>query len=371
METKKPESEPIQEYIYFMVGRANPPTPGHIKLMTELIKLAMRIGGLARIYLTSTSNTFQRKPGKDLDYIVSDGKRSIRKDGEQTFTDVKHSKYQNPLLPLDKRDFVIKMLKKSLENEEFPDDNIPDLNNIVILDNNCNGTHRVFNCVRRLQPDPRKIFYVMGEERDETEKQQREKHCNSIKRTALNESGEYEKVSHEEAEKQHNYNFNCITLKRNTGQGIDGVSGSKIRLLVAGSEKTMSLEERKGKFNEVYGNLLNDEDKEKLFDAIQRGIKNPASVKEYGSFTRDQSEMPSPPPSPPQSILSESRKATSYPSQVRARPSKKQKAGRKTRRKKRKGKRKTYKRKHKKNKTKRKKIKRKRNKNLKKSTKKR
>ena len=351
METKEPESEPepIQEDIYFMVGRANPPTPGHIKLMTELIKLAMRNGGLARIYLTSTSNTFQRYPGKDVDYIVSDGKRSIRKDGEQTFTDVKHSKYQNPLLPLDKRDFVIKMLKKSLENEEYQDDNIPDLNNIVILDNNCNGTHRVFNCVRRLQPpDPRKIFYVMGEEIDEAEKQQREEHCNSIKRTALNESGEYEEVSHEEEEEQDNYKFNCITLQRNTGEGIAAMSGSKIRLLVAGSEKSMSLEERKSKFNKVYGNLLNDEDKEKLFVAIQNGIKNPVSVKAYGSFTRGK------------------RKATSPPQEER--PLKK--GGRKSRRKKRKGKKKTYKRKQKKNKTKRK-IKRKRKKNLKKRTKKR
>ena len=65
---ENPENKPVA----FFVGRANPPTPGHIKIMIQMLEFARENGMIPRIYLSSSFN----KEKKNINHITNDQRDS-------------------------------------------------------------------------------------------------------------------------------------------------------------------------------------------------------------------------------------------------------------------------------------------------------
>ena len=60
------EENPQDKSVAFFAGRANPPTPGHIKIMIQMLEFARNNDMIPRIYLSSSFNKDKkvRKPEK-------------------------------------------------------------------------------------------------------------------------------------------------------------------------------------------------------------------------------------------------------------------------------------------------------------------
>ena len=240
--------------VVFMVGRANPPTPGHIRIMKEVIRIAMEEGAIPRIYLSRSDNILKAK--KNITHLTSDSKDcNLRK--EPCFAYVKHKNYENPLNPRDKKEFVVDMLMHTMNEENGIDREI--LNEIVQTDRNCNGTYKAFNCVKNIQPDLTKVIYVLGEEVDENERFQREKNC-----------------LHSATNAEHK--FQCRTLPREGNDPVISMSGSKVRLVVASKESIENPEEAFASFQDIYKDYLPEERILDLFNSIKKGILTPINL---------------------------------------------------------------------------------------------
>ena len=391
METKEPgpgpeptinQQNPEDKPVAFFAGRANPPTPGHIKIMIQMLEFASNNNMIPRIYLSSTYNpagTTNKKgvfqPTKNITHITARGSNLGGKGPYHTH--VKNTKYQNPLMPQDKKKLVVKMLYNATNPKTFSKD---ELEKIVVVTRKCLPLWGAFSCVSTLQPNPDKVFYFMGKEGDEREAMDREKECKLIS-SVHQRQDDPDLVQHGVSfylnPNDSKRDYKCILVSRedDPNNPASGMSGSKIRLLVASEDSINNENKALTEFRKVYSGLLEPEQSGDMFYKIQQGILSPSQrthIEEPESST--ESIVPSLDEKKEQAEEeAKKRKGTQGTDQG---PAKIQKVGvvvggRKTRRKKRKGKRKTYKRKHKKNKTKRKKIKRKHKKNLKKRTKKR
>ena len=386
------EENPQDKSVAFFAGRANPPTPGHIKIMIQMLEFARNNDMIPRIYLSSSYN----KADKPIDYITKKSSDSnLRK--VPFYTHVKHKKYENPLMPDEKKNFVVEMLHNAtgMDREK--------LEEIVVVSLQCKPLYFALSCVNALQPNIDKVFYFMGREKDNNEREQREKNCFSI---SENDGETFDETG------RLGGRYKCILVSRedDPGNPAAGMSGSKIRLLVAGAwQKEKRAAEReteqsaknekereaaaleanaRAELQKVYKGLLKPEQINDLFDRIEKGTlrptertkisdkdyplqfkTNPSSKIEDVINQQEQKQEEEQEQEHKRKIEDVTEPQVSPPSsRIRVVPP--TAGGRKTRRKKRKGKKKTYKRKHKKNKTKRK-IKRKRKKNLKKRTKKR
>lgn len=282
--------------LYFMAGRANPPTPGHITLMATLIQLAeaQQPPAIPKIYITQTVNDPSRP---EIQYVVSDEslKNGTRQDeARKNYVDVKNRKYQNPLTPEVKKYLIVQMLINKLGVD--PNDHVRKAQIEGYVENKptCNGTWRAMMCALAAQREAAEqlpteeedlkkrnnnVFYFMGEELDAKEKQGREKYCSEIDRLVLND-GEYVLSEKEHNDDDSGIKVPCITLKRTKDETAAGMSGSKIRLLVCG-KNTVEMDEntRRNYFDAVYGSLLNSQDKKFLFDAIKEGVLGRSSLK--------------------------------------------------------------------------------------------
>lgn len=402
MEAKEPEltinqQNPEDKPVAFFAGRANPPTPGHIKIMIQMLEFASNNDMIPRIYLSSTYNpagTTNKKgvfqPTKNITHITASGSK-LRGKGPY-HTHVKHNSYQNPLMPQDKKEIVVKMLY----NATNPTISKEELEKIVVVTQKCQPLWGAFSCVSTLQPNTDKVFYFMGKEGDELEAMEREKECKLISSVHqrqddpdLVQHGVSFYLTHNDSKRY----YKCILVSRedDPNNPASGMSGSKIRLLVASKDSIDNQDEASAEFQKVYRGFLNPEQSDDMFDKIKQGIlypsersyiEEPESSKEGIVPSLDKEEAHKEQEKKKKKEETKKRKdIQGYVGAVQGAPKKPNVVagvvagvvvgGRKTRRKKRKGKRKTYKRKHKKNKTKRKKIKRKRKKNLKKRTKKR
>ena len=256
--------------VVFTVGRMNPPTPGHVLIAQEVLNKAKLENALPRIYLSSTTNnaddiSIQR--GLSVSEITSNPttKFSLRSPpGTVAPAYVKDSKFQNPLTPAEKKQFLIDMLvNRAQATSQDLDDYRRRLQDIVTTD--CNGLFKAFRCAESLQspdsPSPMdadlsKITWVLGKELDAAEAVSREKNC---------ASGTTPPGFTDEGRPL----FDCHFLVRDpdtTGKGPESYSGSRIRLL-AGC-KNADFEE----FATAYNGYLTRSQAATLFDRLRQGM---------------------------------------------------------------------------------------------------
>ena len=235
------------------------------------------------------------------------------------------------------------------------------LEEIVVVTRQCQPLYFALSCVSALQPDKDKQYYFMGKEKDEGEAMRREKDCKLI---SLDNGAEYHVTNNISGR------YKCILVSReddpNNNNSASGMSGSKIRLLVA-SEESVKNDENIAlaltKFQEVYNGLLEPQQSREMFDKIKQGMlfsSQRQDIEDYGLILNPN------PNKRPSSIDNPSPKTKIRSSELPTTGGRKTKRNRKTKRKKRLKKRKT-----KAHRKKRKKTKRKVRKNLKKRTKKR
>ena len=254
--------------VVFTVGRMNPPTPGHVLIAQEVLKKAKLENAQPRIYLSSTTNnaddiSIQR--GLSVSEITSNPttRFSLRSPpGTVAPAYVKDSRFQNPLTPDEKKEFLIDMLvNRAQATSQDLDDYRRRLQDIVTTD--CNGLFKAFRCAESLQSpdnhldaDLSKITWVLGKELDAAEAVSREKNCASgTTPPGFTDDGRPL--------------FDCHFLVRDpdtTGKGPESYSGSRIRLL-AGC-KNADFEE----FATAYNGYLTRSQAATLFDRLRQGM---------------------------------------------------------------------------------------------------
>ena len=329
------EENPQDKSVAFFAGRANPPTPGHIKIMIQMLEFARNNDMMSRIYLSSSFNNDK----KDITHITNDKSDSNLRSAPY-HTHVKHKNYENPLTPKEKKGFVVEMLFNATGISKA------ELEEIVVVTRQCQPLYFALSCVSALQPDKDKQYYFMGKEKDEVEAMRREKDCELI---SLDNGTSFVPTDNGTGR------YKCILVSRedDPSNPASGMSGSKIRLLVASKESVDNENTAKEAFQNVYTGLLEPEQSAEMFEKIKQGMLFSSQRQEEQEEQINYSKR---------SLLGD--KETGDASRIKTSGGRKR--NRKTKRKKRPKKRKTRV-----NRKKRKKTKRKVRKNLKKRTKKR
>ena len=201
--------------VVFMIGRMNPPTPGHGVIAQQVLKIAKEKGAIPRIYLTRSQNNpdkiadkvafVTKNPG---DQVPTRRRRKRSRDDDDGDVEetvpvyVKNKAVQNPLTPEQKKEFLIDMLvfKKKQEHQKNKHDFDADrykgwLDGVVNIHDDCvgRGPYTAFTCVAKVQKgmeekwtegvqfptniDVSKLIYVMGGEVESAEAENREKNC--------------------------------------------------------------------------------------------------------------------------------------------------------------------------------------------------
>lgn len=251
-----------EQPVAFLVGRMNPPTPGHIELLYELITFARSIDAIPRAYITLSHNEKKMTKTQKRTDIVGLAKEKIESSTTKPY--VKHSSYENPLEPDTKKRFIQLMLynKYGIVPEESEQ--------IIVIEPACNGMYKAIGCVTKLQPDLNKVYFVMGRELDPEERIGREKLC-------INKSDESmtfipseitdndSKTNIQQQQQSGEFKVRCHFLERTEDEGISGLSGSKIRLLAANRNYATIFD--------VYNGYLTEEEIASLIQDIQKGVK--------------------------------------------------------------------------------------------------
>ena len=226
--------------IVFVSGRMNPPTPGHIKLIMAADEEASKLGGMVKVYITQSVNK------QNIEEICGfDEECKKRKKSEPKYVSVKHPRYQNPLSPELKKKYIETMLNKQSIKTKIE----------VMNDPKCNGVFQARLCALKIQPDPNKVFFVMGEELDDIENASRQTFCEKEDNIEINnENPGMQKV-------------HCIPITRTDSDDISGMSGSKIRnLAVQNNNESIQ------KLYDVYNGYLEPTDVDELIQKIQTGV---------------------------------------------------------------------------------------------------
>jgi len=234
----------MEQPVAFLVGRMNPPTPGHIALIKEMLSYAQSIGAIPRAYITSTHNAAKMTATQKKQPIY--GLAQEKEDASSDRPYVKHKNYENPLTPDAKKFFIQTMLLNHLDmpfEESDP---------IIVVNKECNGLFKAIGCVKQLQEDPDKIYFVMGRELDAGERESRESFCINKSSGSIIAQDEY------------GSKLRCHFLERTQDEGVSGLSGSKVRLL--------SAENKLNKLYEVYNSYLNEQQVEALVREIRLGL---------------------------------------------------------------------------------------------------
>lgn len=156
-------------HVAFLVGRMNPPTPGHIALINELISFSKQINAKPKAYITLSNN--EKKMNKTQKATLIEGLSKQKTGASIVKPYVKNPGYENPLMPEQKKMYIQQMLfnKYGIEPEES--------NEIIVIDDKCNGIFKALICAKKEQDDPDKLYFVMGREIDESEREGRETYC--------------------------------------------------------------------------------------------------------------------------------------------------------------------------------------------------
>ena len=235
--------------IVFVSGRMNPPTQGHIKLIMAADEEASKLGGIVKVYITQSVN----KPTIE-EICGFDEECKKRKTGEPKYVSVKHPGYQNPLSPEVKKEYIEKMLSKQSIKSNIE----------VVNDPKCNGVFHARLCALRMQPDPNKVFFVMGEELDDIENASRQTFCEKDDNIEINnENPGMQKV-------------HCIPISRTDSDDISGMSGSKVRnLAVQNDNESMQ---------KLYNGYLEKTDVDDLIQKIQTGVNPNKRLRTQGGI---------------------------------------------------------------------------------------
>lgn len=252
--------------VVFLVGRMNPPTPGHMKLIQTLYQISLKMNAIPRVYLSLSHN--EKKMSKTQKNKKIIGLSETKEDGSPINPWVKHKSYENPLNPVYKQQVVIEMLKNIGIHGE----------NIVIADNDCNGIYKALECVKSLQDSNDLKFFVMGAELDPKERQNREKMCR-------NQSVEEPRPISINFEDQ----VNCIFLERTQDESdpIASISGSKIRLYAANLNLDL--------IHSIYDGYLTPEQINELIINIRMGLnmENPEMLGLFGKKGKSSKKLKS------------------------------------------------------------------------------
>ena len=266
--------------IVFVSGRMNPPTPGHMLILEEAINQGNDMGAKIKIYLTSTHNNLIGKYGKNNKYINPikpiKGFKQDNKNKKNGYVDVKDKEYQNPLTPEQKKDFVEFMLK----NKFSPDK----LKHVEIFidhsEKDCNGVLRARLCALAEQNDPNKVFFVMGRETDEKERENRETYCGTTEKS-INDS---KTLIGKGDIKPYKQKVNCIFIERTEGDSenkFSNMSGSLIR--------RYAILGKMPQLYDVYDGLLSKDQVNELVDLIKIGVNYQDSLSSSSESTSPKS----------------------------------------------------------------------------------
>ena len=248
------EENPEDKSVAFFAGRANPPTPGHIKIMIQMLEFARNNDMMSRIYLSSSFNNDK----KDITHITNDKSDSNLRSAPY-HTHVKHKNYENPLTPQEKKEFVVEMLFNATGISKA------ELEEIVVVTRQCQPLYFALACVSALQPDKEKQYYFMGKEKDKVEAMRREKDCEYI---SLDNGTSFVPTDNGTGR------YKCILVSRedDPSNPASGMSGSKIRLLVASEEAVSNENTAKEAFQKVYTGLLSPDQSDDMFEKIKQGM---------------------------------------------------------------------------------------------------
>ena len=332
---EEPEPEPEEEEpevvptVVFMIGRMNPPTPGHVKLAEEVLKIAREKEGIARIYLTTSLNPPDIAPR--IEYVTNDPSnvlsRKRRSDGDVSKEPlyVKHPKAQNPLHVDLKKRFLIDMLVHrkqgtDVEKRQFKDD----LDKIVVTNCARRGPMSAMWCAAMEQLgwpsqeefdqnniDPSKLIYVMGGEVNAEEAANREKNCANeengpaiweknprlscviVQRTEEGAAADEDQEEGAAAADEDQEEGAAAAEEEEEGEAGDAVnlesmSGSKVRLLVGCEPRNR--EQARVTFDRVYENYLSPDQRNDLYDAINNGLFGVTECPKPSSSTNKRSK---------------------------------------------------------------------------------
>jgi len=234
----------MEQPVAFLVGRMNPPTPGHIALIKEMLSFARSIDAVPRAYITSTHNAAKMTAAQKKQPVY--GLAKEKQDASSEVPYVKHKNYENPLTPEAKKYFIQTMLLNHL------DMSFEESDPIVVVDTDCNGLFKAMGCAKKIQQDPDKVYFVMGRELDPGERESRESFCiNKSSGTVI-------------AQDEYGSKLRCHFLERTEDEGVSGLSGSKVRLLAAENNLT--------KLYDVYNGYLSEQQVDSLVREIRSGL---------------------------------------------------------------------------------------------------
>lgn len=281
METVKPQFIEARKatletpMVMMIVGRMNPPTPGHLDLCMHLLQQvnryalgsekeslyesAVRANIIPRIFLTNTTNenTISKlksaKAKSKYDTVVGLVKGTSV---EANIFNVKDPNLANPLMPKNKKEVLIQMLMSKLKDHPFWNWTEDQLNEWIVTGEDCSQSlFSATQCAASMTGrDGRKVILYMG--KDDTEQGgmgSRRTFCIS-----------------NEAVSSSIIPVQCEEITR-TGSGLTGsMSGSNIRLLIAD-----------GKYDQVrdvYQGLLEEHQIHALIQNVRSGLRMTPAV---------------------------------------------------------------------------------------------
>lgn len=267
--------------LFFMVGRMNPPTPGHLQMINLLANASHHNDATPYVYLSSSYN-YKPKKKKGV-YQETNIKPFFELPLKNGKIDVKNKMYESPLFPEQKQYFLQKMLETASSIPEY--ENLRNVN--VVVDNKTNGTIPTIGYVNELKKmgEISDIGYFFGLEEDAKEREGRESTCINV--YDLSPEGE---IISERKPTKFNSKFNvdnCYTIPRFESEykplfKDQKLSGSKARQIAFGDISVYS----PGNTNvvplsgmrELYTingiQLLNDSDLELLIILLNAGVNN-------------------------------------------------------------------------------------------------
>ena len=288
-----------KEYVMFLVGRMNPPTPGHIRGLcipflralrakcveivgqdsegTSLVHLAKRASIAPRLFLTNSTNEKRISYLSGTKAALYDNVKQIVKDKttaaqmQEGIFYVKDKQLENPLDPENKKLYVVEMLGNELALPENKDIAVPKgvLNLWIVcqtagIESWCAsyGPASAIKCALMLSKPKKydKVFFFMGVDTDPSEMARRSKFCQDSN------------IENEEGAK-----VKCVKLERintvdqekvaDAAEDIaDGsMSASKIRLLCASGDAAT--------LHRLYDGLLEETVINSLINDVREGLR--------------------------------------------------------------------------------------------------
>ena len=312
-----------KEYVMFLVGRMNPPTPGHIRGLcvpflrvlrekcleilelpgdseVQLVELARQASIAPRLFLTNSTNEKRISYLSGAKAALYDNVQRIVK--EKTTTAqmqdglfyVKDKQLENPLDPDQKKLYVVEMLGNELALPENQDIMVPKaiLNNWIVCQTIGNeswcasfGPASAIKCALMLSKPKKydKVFFFMGVDEDPSEMARRSKFCQDSE----TENDEGAKVKCVKLERINTATLEDAEPAIASAEAIaDGsMSASKIRLLCAnGHIQTLQ---------RLYKGLLTPRNVIALANAVRIGLRLDRMVEDIDPDLID--AAPSPP----------------------------------------------------------------------------